>query len=128
MCGTKAYADEHNYDEYKGAGVQWTPLRSRSTDRGDSRDSKICRRADARQIFLTQQSSKFAEKTCILFLCEHALNLYQSAFFPVAVFRANVPIYSDSFFADIYRSLRTSVDAAIAVYTVTSEFRDSARY
>jgi hypothetical protein len=27
---------EHNFDEGKGAGVQWTPLQSRSTDRDDS--------------------------------------------------------------------------------------------
>ncbi len=32
---------EHNFAENKGAGVQWTPLLSRSTDRDDSRDSKI---------------------------------------------------------------------------------------
>jgi hypothetical protein len=31
---------EHNFDEGKGAGVQWTPLQSRSTDRDDSWDSK----------------------------------------------------------------------------------------
>ncbi len=55
---------EHNFDEYKGAGVRGTPLRSRSTDRDDSRDPKMCRRAVARQAFSTQQSAKFAEKTC----------------------------------------------------------------
>lgn len=34
---------ERNFDEYKGVGVRWTSLRSRSTDRDESRDSKICR-------------------------------------------------------------------------------------